>query len=255
MGTLALITGASSGIGRELALVHAAAGGDCVLVARREDELRTLASEIEGRHGVRAHVVVADLTDDGAPQRLHDEVAARGLQVDYLVNNAGFGGRGLHHERPPGTELAMIGLNVGALTALTRAYLPEMVARGSGRIMNVASTAAFFPGPLQAVYYATKAYVLSYSRAIAIELEGTGVTVTAVCPGPTRTGFLATADLDDTLLARLAVPAVRVARSGYRAMLAGRTVAVIGWSNKLMAFSRRLAPAGLTARIVRLMQR
>lgn len=255
MGKLALITGASSGIGRELALVHAAAGGDCVLVARREDELRALAEEIEGRHGVRGYVIASDLTDDGAPQRLRDEVADRGLRVDYLVNNAGFGGRGMHHERPLEVELAMIRLNVEALTALTRLYLPEMTGRGSGRIMNVASTAAFFPGPLQAVYYATKAYVLSYSQAVAVELEGTGVTVTALCPGPTRTEFFSNADLGGTLLSRLAVPADRVARSGYRAMLAGRTVAVVGWSNKIMAFSRRLAPAGVAARIARLMQR
>ena len=255
MAMTALITGASSGIGKELALVHAAAGGDAVLVARSGDALQELQHTIEERHGTAAEVIPVDLTEDGAPERLQETVAARDLRVDLLVNNAGFGGRGLHHQRPLEDEMAMIRLNVGALTALTRLYLPEMVGRGSGRVMNVASTAGFFPGPLQAVYFATKAYVISYSRALATELAGTGVTVTALCPGATRTAFLSTAGLQGTMMERMAVPPERVARYGYRAMMSGKAVAVEGLMNKLSAFSRRLIPLSLAAAAVRRMHR
>ena len=184
----ALITGASSGIGLELARIFASHRHDVVLVARTESKLRELARECEAS-GVRAHVIPADLSKAGAAQTVVDGVAALGLEIDVLVNNAGLGRYGPFIDMAPGSELEMIQVNVVALTELTRRFLPAMVARRRGRILNVASTAAFLPGPLMAVYYATKAYVLSFSEAIANELEGTGVTVTAFCPGPVDSGF------------------------------------------------------------------
>jgi hypothetical protein len=249
--TATLITGASSGIGLELARVFAKNRHDLVLVARNEPKLRELAEEVQAS-GVRAHVIAADLSVPGAVQALTDSVRTFGVDVDILVNNAGYGLLGPFVETPLDVELSMIQVNIVALTELTKRLLPGMVARKSGRILNLASTAAFFPGPLMAVYYASKAYVLSFSEAIATELEGTGVTVTALCPGPTASGFQAAAKLGEArLIAGRRLPTARsVAEAGYDAMMAGKTVFVPGVSNKLTVLAPRVMPRRLMAKIV-----
>jgi uncharacterized protein len=251
----ALITGASSGIGLELARIFAQHGHDVVLVARHEDRLRTLAAELTGR-GVRAHVVAADLAAPDAAASLVARVEALGVEVDVLVNNAGFGRYGRFVETPLDNELAMIQVNIVALTELTKRLLPAMLARRRGRIMNVASTAAFFPGPLMAVYYATKAYVLSFSEAIANELQSTGVTVTVLCPGPTESGFQAAASLEESkLVAGKKLPTARsVAQHGYDALMAGTPLIVTGLTNKLTALAPRFMPRRAMAAVVRAAQ-
>jgi uncharacterized protein len=250
--TATLITGASSGIGLELARVFAKNRHDLVLVARNESKLRELAAEAQSS-GVRAHVIAADLSAPGAVQALTDRVRTLGVDVDILVNNAGYGLLGPFVETSLDVELSMIQVNIVALTELTKRLLPGMVARKDGRILNLASTAAFFPGPLMAVYYASKAYVLSFSEAIATELEGTGVTVTALCPGPTASGFQATAHLEESrMIAGKRLPTARsVAEAGYDAMMAGKRVFVPGVSNKLMLLVPLILPRRLVAKIVR----
>lgn len=252
-GRRALITGASSGIGKELARLHAGRGGSVILVARSKDKLDVLAAEFQERYQVQAEVIPADLSEPDAAKDVFDTIRSRGLSIDYLINNAGFGGRGLFHERDWETDHAMIQLNVVALTALTRFFLPFMVQRGSGRIMNVASMAGFLPGPLQAVYYATKAYVLSFSEAVAEEVRGTGVTVTALCPGATHTGFSAVADLEGTpAFQHFVADARSVAEEGYDAMLRGKAVIVPGAMNKVAIHGLlRLAPRRLAAKVAR----
>lgn len=225
---LALITGASSGIGKELARIHAQTGGDLVLIARSEDKLLALKSDLEGTHGITATVIAKDLTDENAAQEVYDEVTTQGLVVEYLVNNAGFGGVGRFHEREWDDDRGMIQLNVVALAALCRHFLPDMVARGRGRILNVSSTAALLPGPMQAVYYATKAFVTSFSNAIAEELRGTGVTVTALMPGATETDFGNTSGMDKTELFANPASARSVAQDGYDGMMAGKLDVISG---------------------------
>jgi short-subunit dehydrogenase len=250
----ALITGASSGIGLELARICAANHHDVILVARQEGKLRALASELQAG-GVRADVVAVDLGKAGAAGTLADEIDRRGLAVDMLVNNAGFGLFGKFVETPLATELEMIQLNVVTLTELTKRCLPAMVARRQGRILNVASTAAFLPGPLMAVYYATKAYVLSFSEAIANELEGTGVTVTVLCPGPTVSGFQSAARLESSRMMDAAMATSReVALAGYEAMMAGKVVCIPGILNKLTAAGPRFMPRAVMRRGVRRFQ-
>ena len=248
-----LVTGASDGIGRELARIAAAHRDDVVLVARREGKLRDLAKELEQQHGVRAHVVPADLGQPGAGTEVAARVAALGIDVDHLINNAGFGIFGKFVETPLDIELQILQVNIVALTELTKRLLPGMIARGKGRILNVASTAAFLPGPLMAVYYASKAYVLSFSEAIANELAGSGVTVTVLCPGPTASGFQAAAHLEESKLVagKTLATSREVAQDGYDAMLAGKTVIVSGFSNKLVTLMPRLLPRGVVATIVR----
>src|SRR3954447_6416423 len=221
MKETALITGASSGIGLDLARLFAKDGCDVVLVARSEGKLRELAAELERDCGVTAHVIALDLARPNAAEALVQRLPA---DVDVLVNNAGFGVAGPFVETDLAKELEMIQVNIVALTQLTKLLLPKMVARRRGRVLNVASTAAFQPGPLMAVYYATKAYVLSFSEAIADELRDSGVTVTALCPGPTETGFAAVAGMDQTRLFTLMKPmtSAEVAKKGYEAMKRGR---------------------------------
>jgi short-subunit dehydrogenase len=254
-----LITGASSGIGLELAREFAAHRHDVILVARSEDRLRSLARELESL-GVRAYVVPADLSRSSSARCVVEAIAgldpARALEVDVLVNNAGFGLYGSFVETSLEAELEMIQVNVVALTELTKRLVPGMVARRRGRILNLASTAAFLPGPLMAVYYATKAYVLSFSEAIATELEGTGVTVTALCPGPTASGFQeASRQQQSKLVAGRTLPtATEVARFGYQAVMAGRVVAVPGLSNRLTAELHRFFPRSMIRRTVQRVQ-
>jgi short-subunit dehydrogenase len=248
----ALVTGASGGIGLELARLFAADGHDLVLVARSADRLAGLAEELSGRHKVSARVLAADLARAEAPREISERLRSEGVNVDALVNNAGIGSYGLFAETDLRTELDLLQINVVALTHLTKLFLPAMLARRRGYVMNVASTAAFQPGPLMAVYYASKAYVLHLSEALSNETKGTGVTVTALCPGPTETGFVAAAGMEESkLFDRSAMTARDVAVEGYRGMLAGKAIVIPGVRNRLLAGSYRLAPRGLITRVVR----
>ncbi len=230
MSKTALITGASSGIGKELARIHAERGGNLVIIARNEARLNELETELESKHGIDVTVMAKDLTQESSAKEVYDEVADAGITVDYLVNNAGFGGRGKFHEREWQKDLSMIKLNIIALTALTRFFLPDFVARNSGKILNVSSTASLMPGPLQAVYYATKAYVTFFSNAIAEELHDTNVTVTNLMPGATETEFARTSGMDKTGLFANAVSARKVAQDGYDGMMAGKLDVISGLS-------------------------
>ncbi|MGR3323449.1 MAG: SDR family NAD(P)-dependent oxidoreductase [Pseudooceanicola sp.] len=225
MTETALITGASSGIGRELARIHAEKGGNVILVARREAELETLKAELEEAHGVTAHVFPADLTAPGGPETLYEKVSEAGLRVDILVNNAGFGGQGTHIERELAAEQRMVDLNVRALVTLTHVFARDMVARGGGRILNIGSTAGFLPGPNQAVYFASKAFVNSFSQAVDEELRGKGVTCTVLTPGYVETEFAKVGGLENTAMVKAGGSNARAtAQKGYDAMLAGDLV-------------------------------
>lgn len=222
MAKLALITGASSGLGREFARIHAERGGDCIIAARSEDKLRELKAELESAHGVKVHVFKADLATENGPQKLYDEVKAAKLAPDFLINNAGFGGQGAFLERDLAKDIAMVDLNVRALMTLTHLLGKDMVARGSGKILNVGSSAGFAPGPYQATYFASKAFVNSFSQAVAEELRDTGVTCSVLTPGYVETGFVDNADLGDTgLTEQTAMTARDTAQIGYYAMLDG----------------------------------
>ncbi|MDJ1006819.1 MAG: SDR family oxidoreductase [Paracoccaceae bacterium] len=225
MPNTALITGASSGLGAEFARYHARRGGDLIITARRKEALEALKAEIEERDGVTVHVISCDLGAPGGAERLYDEVKALGERIEVLINNAGFGGHGLHTERPLEAELKMIELNVTALVTLTHKIGADMVAAGGGRILQVGSTAGFMPGPQQAVYFATKAFVGSYSQAIDHELRKKGVTVTVLAPGYVETEFAKTADLEGTGLVKGGgKSAASVAKIGYDGMRRGELV-------------------------------
>ncbi len=251
MNPTVLITGASGGIGEQLARLFAAQGHDLVLVARTELKLQTLSAELARAHGVQCRVFAADLSDPSAPPRIFDMLGQQAVAIDVLVNNAGFGARGAYAELDYEVEARMIQVNIVALAHLTRLLLPGMLARRNGKILNVASTAAYVPGPFMAVYYASKAFVLSFSEALAEEVHSSGVTVTALIPGPTQTGFAATAGNQDTPLFRsgAVMSAAAVARVGFDGLMAGKRVAIAGASNKLTVFSTRLAPRAMLARI------
>lgn len=251
-----MITGASSGIGLELARIAAAQSHDVILVARSEDKLTALAHELKSARNVAAEVIAADLSRPHAVESIVARMAALGCHVDVLINNAGFGLYGPFTETAVETELEMIQVNIVVLTELAKRLLPPMVARRNGRIMNVASTAAFFPGPLMSVYYATKAYVLSFSEAIANELSGTGVTVTALCPGPTTSGFQAAAKLEESRLVsgKMLMSSREVADAGWKGMMAGASVVIPGTSNRMMVQLPRLLPRRAVTRIVRTAQ-
>jgi uncharacterized protein len=240
-----LITGASAGLGAEFARQCAARGEALALVARRLDRLDALKAELGGD----IRLFAADLSAPDAAERLIEQLAAAGLEVGTLINNAGFGLAGRFAAQPPERQLAMVDLNMRTLTALCRAVLPAMVARGRGGILNVASTAAFQPGPGMAVYYATKAYVLSLTEALHQELKGKGVHVTALCPGPTATEFFEVAEVTG-LLPRIAVPAAGVVRAGLSGLDRNKAVVVPGLSNKLLAQGHRIAPRGLMRRVM-----
>ena len=251
----ALVTGASFGIGQELARIFAREGYSLVLVARSADKLRQLASEFEKTHGARSLILATDLTEPGAPAYVLDQTTRAGIDVDVLVNNAGFGQYGLFAENDLEECLRQIQLNVTTLTHLTRLYLPEMIERKSGRVLNVASLAAFQPGPLMAVYYATKAYVLHLSEAIANELHGTGVTVTCLCPGATVSEFHKRANMTDIHLLRFGAMETRaVAEDGYCALMKGKPVVISGFRNWLLAQSVRFSPRQMVIAVARKLQ-
>lgn len=249
-GETVLITGASSGIGRELARLFANDGADLVLIARSEGRLRELAGELAATYGVKAQVVPADLSRPASPGEIAEALTQRHIQVDVLVNNAGFGAHGPIAGIGIQRQLEMIEVNVAALTQLTALLLPGMLERRRGAILNVASTAAFQPGPYQAVYCATKAYVLSFTEALAEEVRGSGVQVSCLAPGATDTGFAAQAGTQDTRLFRRGVmDAGRVARAGHDGMRHGRILVIPGLRNRVLAFSVRLAPRTLATRV------
>jgi uncharacterized protein len=250
----ALVTGASGGIGEEFAKLFASKGCDLVLAARSGDKLAKLAESLTAAHKIQVHSLPIDLSTAASPAQVRSFLESKKIAVDVLVNNAGFGTFGPFSESDLDIELAQIQLNVTTLTHLTRLLLPGMVRRGKGRILNVASTAAFQPGPMMAVYYATKAYVLSFSEALANELRGTGVTSTCLCPGPTRTGFNERAKLGGGgMLSKESVlmDAATVAKRGYDGMMKGRRLVIPGMLNKVLAHSTRIGTRGLSARIVR----
>jgi short-subunit dehydrogenase len=248
---IALVTGASSGIGKELARLFAADGHGVVLVARRLPLLETLASELTAAYGVRTWPVATDLAAQGGVEALLAELEARGVVVDFLVNNAGVGTTGAFAESSAERELGMTKLNVVSVVDLTRALLPGMLVRKHGRILNIGSTAGFQPGPYMATYYASKAFVNHFSEALAYELRGTGVSVTVSCPGPTRTEFGDVSGVAKSNLFKLplASPA-HVARTAYRALMSGRVLVIHGFLNWLVVQSLRISPRSLVRAIV-----
>jgi hypothetical protein len=248
----ALVTGASSGIGLELARLLAGGGHDLVLVARSGARLADLGVELRAANKVQVKVLPKDLADPTAPAAIAARLAQDGVAIDVLVNNAGFGGYGEFAEQGERLQLEMLQVNVIALTHLTRLLLPGMVERRRGRILNVGSTAAFQPGPLQAVYYATKAYVLSLSEALANEVGRSGVTVTCLCPGATATGFGERAGMTGSrLFSRPPMDARRVAAEGYRALMRGDPLVVPGFQNRAFAFGVRFLPRRTATAIAR----
>lgn len=247
-----LVTGASSGIGRQLAHCFARNGSDCVLLARSTEALREMAETLGAKHGVEAHVLPADLSEPGIVEDITSELRDRDLAVDVLVNNAGFGARGAFVELDPQRQINMIRVNVTALTDLSLRLLPPMLEQNRGGMLNVASTAGFQPGPNMSVYYATKAYVLSFSEGLAEEVADSDVTVTCLAPGPTRTSFATRADMTDSTLFQWSTPMTpeAVAQAGYEGFRAGRAVVVPGWTNKIGAALSQWAPRPLVRKVV-----
>ena len=248
----ALVTGASAGLGKELASLFAKDNHDLVLVARSESKLRTLAGDLARVNGITAHVIPADLKDPAAPSRIFEETKRLGVSVDILVNNAGFGSNGAFLDLDLGREKEMIAVNCAALVELTHHFVRPMRERGSGRVLNIASTAGFQPGPFMATYYATKAFVISFSEALAFELQGTGITVTCHCPGATATDFASTAGNDKSrLFQRKGVAeAPEVALHAYRAVMKGEVLSVHGALNWIGMEALRFSPRALVRSMV-----
>ena len=228
MKNVALITGASSGIGLELARIHAKSGGDLIIVSRNREKLNEVKNELLEKYNVKVFIIIKDLSVAGSGQEVYKEVRKEGVEIDYLINNAGFGGLGKFHEREWSKDRAMIALNITALTELTRMFLPGFVDRNSGKILNVSSTASFMPGPLQAVYYATKAYVTFFSNALSEELYDTKVTVTNLMPGATETQFGKVSGMNKTKMFQKTASARSVAEDGYQGMLDGKIDVISG---------------------------
>lgn len=250
-----LVTGASSGLGTHFAELLARDGHDVIVVARSEERLVALKQKLEAAHGGTVHVLPADLADPAAPQRLFEQVTAKGLRVDVLINNAGFGSTGPFLELPLSKEAEMVEVNCTALLKLTHLFAGPMKARGSGRILNIGSTAGFQPGPFMATYYATKAFVVSFSEALADELNGTGVTVTCSCPGATGTEFSQRSGNDKNRLFTMQQPAKAedVAAEAYRAMQAGTLLKVHGFANWLGVVGAQVGPRSMARKLARAM--
>lgn len=251
----ALITGASSGIGLELAHLFARDGYRLVLVARNRGALRQLGDDLQSRYGITVRIAPKDLAHPASPDELYHELQESGIMLDVLVNNAGFGTAGAFQQTQWTDESEMIQVNITALTHLTKLFLPQIRAR-EGKLLNVASVAAFLPGPFMSVYYASKAYVLSFSEALAEEMIGTGVTVTCLCPGPVETGFQKRAYLEGTAMAKspLTVDVREVALIGYEGMKQGKRVVIPGWKNRILVEGVRLVPRNLLTKVVRRLQ-
>lgn len=256
MKNTALITGASSGIGKELAIIHSQKGGNLILVARREDKLNELKQELEKQYKVKIIVIAKDLSDINAPKEIYKEVTQKGIEIEYLINNAGFGGLGKFHERDLKEDLAMINLNIVALTSLTGLFLPNFVKNNNGKILNISSTASLMAGPLQAVYFATKAYVTSFSNAIAEELNDTNVTVTNLMPGATATEFGQVSGMDKTDMFNQTASAYSVALDGYNGMLKGKLDVISGLTvkNKILIALVPFSPKKMVLSMTKKMQ-
>jgi len=252
MKKTALITGASSGIGMELAYIHARNGDNLVLLARNKKKLDEIKAEIELKFRVSVYTIGKDLAFRNAAVDVFNELEKANISVDYLINNAGFGHLGAFADNPFEKEEQMIQLNITALTQFTKLFLPGMLSRGNCKIMNVASVASFLPGPYMAVYYATKAFVLSFSEALQEEVRKKGVTVTALCPGPTASGFQeASAVKGIRLMKSFKMPSSKVvAEYAYKAMMQGKTVAVHGFLNRFVVASLRITPRSLAVKMV-----
>jgi short-subunit dehydrogenase len=255
MGRTALITGSSGGIGYELAVIHAGHGDDLILVARNKCRLDEVRDQLQREHGIKVFTIEKDLALPGAAAEVVDEINEQNLNVDYLVNNAGFGDIGLFAQSDWIKQERMINLNVIALAHLTRLLLPGMLERRFGKILNVASTASFQPGPSMSVYFATKAFVLSFSEAVNDEVRKVGVTVTALCPGSTESGFQSAALGEGVKVKERKLPSAReVAEYGYRAMMRGKAVAIPGLKNSIMAASVRFIPRSIAVKAARKIQ-
>ena len=256
MNKTALITGATSGIGYELAYIHAKQGGNVVLVARSKDKLEQIKKDLENKYKIDVYIIEKDLSIKDSAKDVFDELIKNNITIDYLINNAGFGDYGFFNDSDWGKLERMINLNITALTQLTKLFLKDMIKRRDGKIMNVASTAAFQSGPTMAVYYATKAYVLSFSEAINNEVKNSRVTVTTLCPGATQSGFQEAASLQESRLVkgRKLPTSKEVAEYGYNAMLKGKSVAIHGIVNYLLANSVRFFPRSAVVKITRFIQ-
>lgn len=234
---VALITGATGGLGTEFSKIHASNGGGLLLIGRNPQKLEKMKSEIISLYKVDVYVYVVDLSEHDAAEKIYAYTKEQDLQIEYLINNAGFGGRGKFSERTMEQDMSMLSVNVVTVTKLLKLFLPDFVKRGSGKILNVSSTAALTPGPLQAEYYATKAYVTSLSNAIWQEVRGTGVTVTTLMPGAMETGFASASDMSNTPLFAHAVSPVNVAKAGYDGMIKGKLnvfAGLPGWQKPFM---------------------
>jgi len=254
MNKTVLITGASSGIGLEFAQIFASKGDNLVLIARRKDLLDDFEKRMKKKYGIIIHIISKDLSKQNAVHEIYNELSKKNIHVDYLINNAGFGDFGLLAHSDVEKQIQMINVNILALTLLTRLLLPAMIKAKYGRILNVASTAAFQPGPTMSVYFASKAYVLSFSEAIAHEVKDSGITVTALCPGATKTEFKEVADLGKSRLFKgnNIASARDVAIFGYKRMMKGHTVVIHGFVNNILAQSIRFAPRKLVVAVARL---
>jgi len=251
----ALITGSSNGIGYELANIHAENGNDLILVARNKCKLDVLRGTLQKQYGIKVYTIAKDLSLAGAAGEVYDEIHAQNITVDYLINNAGFGDIGLFADSDWEKQERMINLNITTLIHLTRLILPGMIERGSGKVLNVASTASFQPGPTMSVYFATKAFVLSFSEAVSYEVRKKGVTVTALCPGSTESGFHATALGEGMHVKERNLPSAReIAEYGYKAMMRGKAVAIPGFKNSIMATSVRFIPRSLVVKTAGIVQ-
>jgi len=256
MNKTALITGASSGIGKEFARIHASKGDDLVLIARRKNKLEQLKQELESIYGIKVEIIIKDLSYINAAQEIYDEVIQKGIQIEYLINNAGYGALGKFHELDLNRQVSMINLNITVLTVLTRLFLPDFVKRNSGKILNTSSTASFMPGPLQAVYFATKAYVTFFSNALSEELHDTNITVTNLMPGATESEFGATSGMDKTEMFQKTVSSQSVAQDGYDGMMNGKIDVISGLKpmQKVMMTMIPFTPKKMILKQVRKMQ-
>lgn len=251
-----LITGASSGIGLEFAKVCASHGNDVILTARSQDQLEALSTEIQTQYKVKVQVIPLDLSAVGSATQLFEIIKGKNWDVNILINNAGFGDHGAFAQSSLKKQIEMIQLNITSLTELTHLFLSPMLNRNNGKILNVASTAAFQPGPMMSVYYATKAYVLSFSEALAEELQNTGTTITALCPGPTTSGFQKAANFSNiALLNMMTIPSSKeVAEYGYDAMMKGKVIAIHGFKNSILAKTSRFLPRSVVRKIIKKIQ-
>lgn len=251
----ALITGASSGIGRKLAKIHASKGGNVVLVARRGDQLESLRSELEDKYRVDVTIFQQDLSKQGSARNVYDFCTEKNIEIEYLMNNAGFGGHGNFVDRPLEKDIEMIHLNIQALVELSHLFLQDMKKRKSGKILNTASTAGYLPGPLQATYFATKAFVVSFSKGISHELKPHGISVTALCPGPVKTEFEFVAGMGNGEMFKNGATAYSTALKGYNAMMKGKRICISDAGlNFLIKFLLPIVPDSILLRSIQKMQ-